>query len=274
MTNSKLLSVVIPVYNRTDLFLRCLKSVLSQTYTPIEIIIIDDASKISIRSYLEKHKTNYPKHIKLIRNSSNLGPATSRNVGIRVANGNYIAFLDSDDVWRTDFASLMIKHIEKSNGQVATCVMKPEFIGNFSYGQRLFYFTLALSRSVYFYLMYFLNNEILNRSFFYMTRLSGMVFKKKVIKNIYFDSKYKAAEDWKFVYECIYKNNSNISILPKTLCNFVFSKRSETLSRTGYFKYYYELLNELPVKVKRSIGIKFFEIYTNFVIWKEQRLKK
>lgn len=271
MLNTKLLSVVIPVHNRMKLFQKCLVSVFSQNYSPIEIIVVDDASEPTIKSYLSKNKPEYLKKIKLVRNSTKKGPALSRNEGIRIAKGDYIAFLDSDDIWRGDFSSKTINHLEKTESSITICILRPKFVGKLSFVDKLFYSMLSLARASCFYLMFLLNKGRLDKPFFYMTRLSGMVFKKKATKNILFNSRYKSAEDWEFVYNAIYKNNFGINILPRILVDFTYHKNSETLGRSNYFNYYLELLKEIPVKARSSIGLRLFSVYTNFVIWKNRK---
>jgi len=269
--DKKLLSIVIPVHDRFDLFLKCLNSVILQTYFPIEIIVVDDASKVSIKNSLIKFNKDLLKQVKIIRNNSNLGPAKSRNIGLKAVKGDYVVFLDSDDLWVKDFASHVIKNIEKSNVQIVACIMKPVFISDFSLWQKFFYLTLTLSRNICFYLMYLLNNGVLDKSFFYMIRLSGMIFTRSAIKSIHFSSDYKYAEDWKFVYDCIYENGAVIGILPKNLVNFTYHKNSETLKGLNNFKYYRKLINEIPSRRRHSCGIFLFRMYTAFVAWKNNK---
>ena len=92
-----LVSVIIPTYNRAYLLPKAVESVLSQTFKDIELIVIDDASTDYtpelIRRYIEK--SSIP--IFYWKNKERLGPAASRNIGIKLAKGKFIAFLDSDD---------------------------------------------------------------------------------------------------------------------------------------------------------------------------------
>ena len=87
-------SVVIPTYNRKHTLTRAIESILSQTIKPLEIIIVDDGSNDGTREWI---KEKYP-FIKYL-NQNNSGVSASRNRGIFSANGNWIAFLDSDDEW-------------------------------------------------------------------------------------------------------------------------------------------------------------------------------
>ena len=93
----ELISVVITTYKRTYELERAIKSILNQTYKNLEIIIVDDnAKEIETREKVEKIIKKFP-HLIYIQNKENLGGALSRNVGIKNANGNFIAFLDDDD---------------------------------------------------------------------------------------------------------------------------------------------------------------------------------
>jgi glycosyltransferase involved in cell wall biosynthesis len=91
-----LISVIIPVYNRTDLLPRAVNSVLNQTYDNLEIIVVDDGSTEDIEGVLDKFDDV---RIHYIRHEANRGVAAARNTGMRFAHGEYVAFLDSDDEW-------------------------------------------------------------------------------------------------------------------------------------------------------------------------------
>ena len=91
-----LVSVVIPAFNSSDYIKRAINSVLNQTYKKIEIIVVDDGSTDNTEEIL----SNYIKKKEIIYlKKKNGGPASARNLGIEKSRGNYIAFLDSDDIW-------------------------------------------------------------------------------------------------------------------------------------------------------------------------------
>ena len=97
-----MISVVIPNYNRDKDLLRAINSVFSQTYKNIEIIVVDDDSKIDIKEYIYQNVSKENKNfIKIIKNPMNLGAAASRNKGVTEAQGKYVAFIDSDDYWES-----------------------------------------------------------------------------------------------------------------------------------------------------------------------------
>ena len=88
------ISVIIPTYNRKETLKRAIQSVLIQSYTPYEIIVIDDGSNDGTKEWL---KDNYP-NVKYIY-QMNSGVSSARNKGIKFARGDWIALLDSDDEW-------------------------------------------------------------------------------------------------------------------------------------------------------------------------------
>jgi len=89
------ISVIIPTYNRVATLERALNSVLEQTFSATQIIVVDDASTDDTPALLAR----YSSHIEIITNEKNSGVSFSRNAGIQKARGEWIAFLDSDDQW-------------------------------------------------------------------------------------------------------------------------------------------------------------------------------
>lgn len=95
-------SIIMPAYNSSAYIDQSIRSVLDQSFPDWELIIVDDGSQDEtpgiIADYASKNN-----RIKTIFNKQNLGPALSRNEGIRASTGRYITFLDSDDFWHKDF---------------------------------------------------------------------------------------------------------------------------------------------------------------------------
>lgn len=115
--NKDLISIIIPTYKRPEMLERAIKSVFSQTYDRIEILVIDDNEPGSLwrkktNKIMKKYKKN--KNILYIKHKQNKGGATARNTGIKNSNGNYIAFLDDDDVWLPNKLELQIDRFHDS----------------------------------------------------------------------------------------------------------------------------------------------------------------
>ncbi len=102
-----------PYYKKKDFFLTSINSVLNQTFQNFEIIIIyDDTNESDLGHILEKQKLD--QRIKIIKNDKNLGAGLSRNKGISMSNGDYIAFLDCDDYWHQDKLEKQINFMKKN----------------------------------------------------------------------------------------------------------------------------------------------------------------
>lgn len=97
-------SVIIPTYNAGQTVSRAIESVLAQSYPDYEIIVVDDASKDNTCELLE---SKYSGQIRLIKKVINSGSSVARNAGMDVATGDYIAFLDADDIWHKDKLALI-----------------------------------------------------------------------------------------------------------------------------------------------------------------------
>lgn len=106
-----LISVIIPFYNKLDTILRSVNSVLSQTYTHWELMIIDDCSSVK----LQEEELPKDQRIKICYNTSNLGASQTRQRGLYLANGEFVAFLDADDWWDKNFLSFCLMVLEKNN---------------------------------------------------------------------------------------------------------------------------------------------------------------
>lgn len=115
----KLLSIIVPVYNVEKYISECMDSLLKQTYSNIEIILIDDGSKDKsgdICDYYARKNSC----IKVIH-KKNAGVSAARNDGLQVARGEYISFVDSDDVIADDIYSTLIDKIERTSSDCACC---------------------------------------------------------------------------------------------------------------------------------------------------------
>ena len=94
--NETLISVVMPTYNRGYIIEKAIKSVIKQTYSAWELIIVDDASNDDTEKIVKNIKDS---RIHYIKNKKNMGANYSRNLGCKIAKGDYFAFLDSDNYW-------------------------------------------------------------------------------------------------------------------------------------------------------------------------------
>ena len=123
MIHGPLVSIIIPTFNRRNLVGDAIKSVLSQTYLDIEIIVIDDHSSDDTVELIgqEFKKEILEKKIILISNSRNERNAEAKNIGIRSASGTLIAFLDDDDVWLPKKLEIQVSSLENETADACFC---------------------------------------------------------------------------------------------------------------------------------------------------------
>lgn len=117
-STAPLISVIIPVYNVAPYLREALDSVVNQTYRSLQILVIDDGSTDGSGSICDEYSYRDPR-IAVIH-QPNRGVSCARNVGLDLATGDFIGFLDSDDAWHPEFAECMLKAID--NADVVECM--------------------------------------------------------------------------------------------------------------------------------------------------------
>lgn len=106
-----MVSVIIPMYNSEKYIEDCINSVINQTYRNLEIIVIDDCSSDSSTEIVSNMKDS---RLKIIRLLENKGVSNARNKGVELAEGDYICFIDSDDIWVKNKIEKQLDFIEKN----------------------------------------------------------------------------------------------------------------------------------------------------------------
>lgn len=101
-------SIIMPAYNVENVIEETIQSVLQQTYKDWELIVVDDCSKDSTYSILKSYESE---KVRVFRNSTNLGVIRTRNFALNQTTGEYIAFLDSDDVWMPEKLEIQINYM-------------------------------------------------------------------------------------------------------------------------------------------------------------------
>ena len=257
------ISVIIPFYNSEKTIQRCLVSVTNQTLKPSEIILIDDGSVDNSVNIIESFfDDNIEVNYKLI-SKINGGVSSARNVGLKIANGDLIAFLDSDDEWINNKLEIQVScFVENEN-----C----HFVGGLIYENKNV--SNIIIRKI----------SVLNLVFKNYFQPSTVIFKREIINTIgLFDEKQKYAEEGNYFiriaskYNCYLLNkqlviydrgrrgfgisglSSNIYEMEKgELLNLNYAKKNKLISMHVYFlAYLYSIL-----KFIRRILIVKYEKY-------------
>lgn len=176
-----MVSAIITTFERVELLKRAVKSVLSQSFTQLEIIIVDDASSNNDASTMVNDLND--DRIRLIKHDVNKGVSAARNTGIKQAKGTYVAFLDDDDIWLEDKIEQQLKVI---NDTGAKAVLTAYYV---------------VKNNEYFYVQKEKQSEIhlsdLKRGNVY--GCSGLLVQQKSAERLLFDEAIGHGEDWDFV---------------------------------------------------------------------------
>ena len=214
-----LVSVVMPAYNAAKTIEKSIETVLKQTYQSWELIIVEDCSKDQTLQLLEQYKDN-PK-IKVIANKANSGAAVTRNNALEAAQGQYVAFLDSDDLWEPEKLEKQIAFLtEKKVGfsftsyscidengtdmgreiHVPPTVSDKQLLGNTIIGCS----TVLIDRSIIQDFRFVVNNKREDTFAWYLILKSGfiaygmdeMLMKYRVASSSSSSNKYKMAKEY------------------------------------------------------------------------------
>ena len=195
------ISVVIPTFNYGHLISEALGSVLEQTYKDFEIVIVDDGSTDNTREIVADYARKWPGKIRYFY-QQNSGLSAARNLGIRESTGEYVAFLDADDIWLRDFFEKMVGKIGEGYDWVV-CDNWTEYIDASTNTVRRIIQKRYLHES-------WTPTEML-RQFMLDDCIGGpskVVLKKAIVveNNIYFDTNTNGREDWDFYLQLLRKN--------------------------------------------------------------------
>ncbi|MFO7809978.1 MAG: glycosyltransferase family A protein [Candidatus Delongbacteria bacterium] len=176
-----LVSIVIPTHKRPELLKKALESALAQTYPHTEIIVVDDNSGDNTEEIVKDFGSS---KIRYYRNDSSLGGAGTRNIGIENSEGEFISFLDDDDIWYKNKIELQLQKIkENENNVLCTCGLRVVYVR-----EKLKYFNFPKIHDVSFEHM-LLNNRVGITS-------TVMVRRSALDKAGFFDTDLPAREEY------------------------------------------------------------------------------
>ena len=244
INNNKLISVIIPTYNREKLIVESIKSVLRQTYSKIEIIVIDDGSTDNTEKEINKLKDKRIKYVKL---SKNLGAPYARNIGIKLAKGKYISFQDSDDIYHTNKLKKQMKNILKNKSDFDFC----KILVNINSTYRYVIPDNTQEKAI-------IENRIFDGLLTYGNFIStqSILVKKTFIENLLFDVNMPRLQDYDLVLRLI--RNLNVSFTNETLVDLYLQTNSITSSKIKLKLAIQKLLNKdfnLNIEQKKIFDI-------------------
>jgi glycosyltransferase involved in cell wall biosynthesis len=198
--NEYLVSVVIPTFNKGQYIRKTVSSVLNQTYSNLEIILVDNCSEPNTTKVLNEIQKLSSK-IRLIELKSNLGPSTARNIGITNSNGKYIFLLDGDDIMLKNKIETQIKFMENNPKTALSITSYIVYRGNYLSNQLITFRSIKSA----------LNGWHSMKGYGALVESTGCLNREYLSKNNLFDPNYFGCEGLKFAYE--WNNRSVVSII-------------------------------------------------------------
>lgn len=228
-----LVTIIMPVYNRANIVSDAINSVLAQTYKNWELIVVDDFSTDDIKRVIEEFDDE---RIRLLKNCNEKGVSGARNTGLKYSNGDYIAYLDSDNDWDQDYLLLMVNtlrnHTEFNSIYCAQYVYK--FYDD-NIKQLMFLRFGAYNHSL-----------IKNRNYI---DLNCYIHKKILFNNFGgFSQKINRFVDWELIHR--YASSGSPFAFPCVLSNYYFDKDDMQITSTKAS----EFRNKISLLDKEIIG--------------------
>lgn len=221
-----LISIIIPVYNVEKYLEKCLDSVVNQTYKNLEIICVDDCSTDSSRFILAQYaKTD--SRIVIKKNNKNLGLGLTRNEGIKIAHGDFIHCLDSDDWMELNAYEIMLKHIDNETDMLCFSytihdeISKDILIVNWA-EPNTFYEKTSIYNSP--------------NSFKCWSSSTWIKLYRKdfILENNLYYNDYRCLEDIEYAMRTVLKAR-NVVFIKESLLNYRNNRKNSLLSKKNYY---------------------------------------
>lgn len=196
-----IVSVICPFYNAATTLERTIKSVNEQTYRQWEMILVNDGSTDGSRDIVMEYKRQYPnKNIRLLE-SDHSGPAKARNMGMDMAKGDYICFIDADDAYKLNMLETMVELITFTNADIAMCSFEKVYQDHVvpvthELGDGALTEDAVINR----FLRLYFDDEKKG-----VASLCNKIFKLSFINknHLRLNTNMRRAEDWHFVLDCL-----------------------------------------------------------------------
>ncbi len=204
-SNSIKISIIVPVYNVEKYLSECIDSLINQTYKNIEIILVDDGSTDKSGKICDEYAKKDSRII--VIHKKNGGVSNARNKGIKIASGDYITFVDSDDWLKTSTFENLVIQIKKQQPDI----IKFSYIKKCGEFEKEYKFTTEVNKLI----LKKQYEDLIYKNIFPTYDLSNScncLFKTSVIKNIKFMNKTKFGEDFMFMIDALLVSNSILFI--------------------------------------------------------------
>ncbi|MGL5568826.1 MAG: glycosyltransferase family 2 protein [Cetobacterium sp.] len=236
------ITVIIPVYNKVKYISRCLKSVLNQSYSNFEIIIVNDGSNDGSKELCEKFALE-DSRISLI-NTKNKGVSSARNIALKIATGDYIQFIDSDDYISEKMFEELVEKVEKEKVEIIISgITKVDEVGNILSEKNP---KKTGIRNKYIFFKNFCEEQYSSGLY---GAISNKFIKREIIveNNLFFNEEIKLAEDLDF-YLNLYEYIDKFCIINKSYYFYIQNTQNSSTSLDFKNDYYIQILILLKMR--------------------------
>lgn len=217
------ISIIMPCYNSEKTLARAIESVITQSFYNWDLIIVDDCSSDKSKQIADNYALK-DKRIIVLSTEKNSGPAKTRNIGIGVAKGDYLAFIDSDDFFEPDFLSIMLETAKKFCSDVVCC----QYINIYN-DDKIEYATSDIIKNK------LLDRHDVNKAI--ISNIDGIgslcnkLIQSSIIKNnnLKINEKRVKAEDWDFIVR-IFQIADRVIFIDNFLYNYCHTNSASIMS--------------------------------------------
>lgn len=250
---NKKISIIVPIYNTDrEQLLKCVDSLTFQTYSDLEILLINDGSDIYIENLCKKIAQR-DERIKYYK-KNNGGVSSARNFGVTKATGNYIMFIDADDWIEEKCCESIGKYIQDDYDIIAFSYIKE--YENHSERVKIFEYDI-------------INGQMNNKENLYVMSILGTswmkLYKRDVIKNITFDETLKNAEDVEYNFR-VFENVNKFCFINKNYYHYrIQTKSSVRKFNKNMIENYENTINKINNTIARSNNTNSENAYYSFL---------
>ena len=253
------ISIIVPVYNVEKYLSRCVDSILNQTFTDFELILVDDGSTDKSGDICDEYKSK-DNRVKVIH-KSNEGVSVARNIGLDISTGEYIGFIDSDDYVELDMLRKIINLAKEKDCYVLEYAYKilednevvDDKINNLK--------VEVIENNVEFAIERVIDNPFCNVVW-------NKIYKRDIVKDIRFNRNFNICEDVEYTYKAILNSNKYVITNEKM---YFYNQRENSLCRNEEYSLE-KVRSSLECQKSRLDALKSYKINNKIIFKAEERL--
>lgn len=257
--NNDIVSVVIATYRRDDSLKNAIESVIKQTYSNVEIVVVDDNAELRwnkrVKDIIRNFDSNFP--IRYIQNKKNKGSAETRNIGIRSAKGDYITFLDDDDTYLPNKIQNQLNHMLENNSDYSITDL-------YLYDEK----GRLIEKRIRKYIKRYLTEDLLKYHLMYhMTGTDTMMFKKSYLLNFGCFPSINVGDEFFLMLKAIeargkfsYLHTCDLHAVVHSSTEGLSSGDSKIIGENNLYKYKMDYFYLLDIKERKYIKMRHYAV--------------